>query len=61
MAENSAMRDSVEASMHYIVGSGESPVIYLSEAGGCSERHTGQHEDMTVAIRNGRTGRSHSV
>ncbi|MFQ6024433.1 MAG: CmcJ/NvfI family oxidoreductase [Acidiferrobacterales bacterium] len=44
----------VEASLTYLVDTGEKPVIYPSEAGGRSEQRTGQYANHRVAIHNGR-------
>lgn len=46
-------RPFVEASLCYVVDTGEKPVIYPSEAGGRAERRTGKNQHRKVSIANG--------
>ncbi len=44
----------VEASLCYVVDTGQKPVIYPSEAGGRAERRTGEYAHRTIRVSNGR-------
>jgi len=45
---------SVEASLNYLVDTGEKPVTYSAEPGAFSTTHTGQYQERSVTIYNGR-------
>lgn len=46
--------DFVEASLNYLVDTGEKPVSYSAEPGSTPIQHTGRYEERTVTIHNGR-------
>jgi len=46
--------DFVEASLNYLVDTGEKPVTFSTEPGSRLTKHTGRYEEHTVAIHNGR-------
>lgn len=46
--------DFVEASLNYLVDTGEKPVSHSNEPGSTPVQHTGRYEERTVTIRNGR-------
>jgi hypothetical protein len=46
--------DFVETSLSYLVDTGEKPVSYSAEPGATPTQHTGQYEERTVIVHNGR-------
>ena len=49
--------DFVQASLNYVVDTGEKPVTYSTEPGITPIQHKGQYEEHTVTIHNGRSSR----
>ena len=50
-------KDSIAATLNYLVDTGEKPVTYSNASGGNKDTgHTGQYEEHTVDIHNGRPG-----
>jgi len=56
---NEKLADFVEASLNYLVDTGEKPVTYTSEPGSTPARIAGQYEERTVTIHDGRPIRDH--
>ena len=46
--------DSVQASLNYLIDSGEKPVTYSTDPGTRLKQGTGRYEERTVTIQDGR-------
>src|SRR5689334_16690219 len=57
IAEADAMPDTIEATLNYLLETGEKPVTYVGVPGVSDVRSSGTPDPRVVSLRNGRNGR----